>query len=103
MVRPRRQVNPSFDDPDSFVLQIQKGVIHVNIGDISNYLNSSSPPNAPQKNISIKHEGDQLKQHGTVHKIFSLPIEHNGTLAPTPDGRVLLHVTKLNLLKIPLK
>ena len=103
MVRTRRQVNPSFDDPESFVLQIQKGVIHVNIGDISNYLNSSSPPNAPLKNISIQPEGDQLKLHGTVHKIFSLPIELIGTLAPTPDGRVQFHVTKLNVLKIPLK
>jgi len=57
MVRTRRQVNPSFDDPESFVLQIQKGVIHANIGDISNYLNTSSPPNAPLKNISIQPEG----------------------------------------------
>jgi hypothetical protein len=103
MVRTRRQVTPSFDDPESFVLQIQKGVIHANIGDISNYLNSSSPPNAPLKNISIQPEGDQLKLHGTVHKIFSLPIELVGTLAPTPDGRVQFHVTKLNVLKIPLK
>ena len=103
MVRTRRQVNPSFDDPESFVLQIQKGVIHANIGDISNYLNSSSPPNAPLKNISIQPEGDQLKLHGTVHKIFSLPIELVGTLAPTPDGRVRFHVSKLNMLKIPLK
>jgi hypothetical protein len=103
MVRTRRQVNPSFDDPDSFVLQIQKGVIHVNIGDISNYLNSSSPANAPLKNISIQPEGDQLKLHGTVHKIFSLPIELVGTLAPTPDGRIQFHVIKLNVLKIPLK
>ena len=103
MVRTRRQVNPSFDDPESFVLQIQKGVIHANIGDISNYLNASSPPNAPLKNISIQPEGDQLKLHGTVHKIFSLPIELVGTLAPTPDGRVQFHVTKLNVLKIPLK
>ena len=103
MVRTRRQVNPSFDDPDSFVLQIQKGVIHANIGDISNYLNASSPPNAPLKNISIQPEGDQLKLHGTIHKIFSLPIELVGTLAPTPDGRVQFHVTKLDVLKIPLK
>jgi hypothetical protein len=103
MVRTRRQVNPSFDDPESFVLQIQKGVIHANIGDISNYLNTSSPPNAPLKNISIQPEGDQLKLHGTVHKIVSLPIELVGTLSPTPDGRVQFHVTKLNVLKIPLK
>jgi hypothetical protein len=103
MVRTRRQVNPSFDDPESFVLQIQKGVIHANIGDISNYLNASSPPNAPLKNISIQPEGDQLKLHGTIHKIFSLPIELVGTLTPTPDGRVQFHVTKFNVLKIPLK
>ena len=103
MVRTRRQVNPSFDDPESFVLQIQKGVIHANIGDISNYLNASSPPNAPLKNISIQPEGDQLKLHGTVHKIVPLPIELVGTLSPTPDGRVQFHVTKLNVLKVPLK
>jgi hypothetical protein len=103
MVRTRRQVNPSFDDPESFVLQIQKGVIHANIGDISNYLNSCSPPDAPLKNISLQPEGDQLKLHGTMHKIFSLPIELIGTLTPTPDGRVQFHVTKLDVLKIPLK
>jgi hypothetical protein len=103
MVRTRRQVNPSFDDPESFVLQIQKGVIHANIGDISNYLNASSPPNSPLKNISLQPEADQLKLHGTLHKIVPLPIELVGTLSPTPDGRVQVHVTKLNVLKIPLK
>ena len=103
MVRTHRQVNPSFDDPESFVLQIQKGVIHANIGDISNYMNASSPPNAPLKNISIQPEGDQLKLHGTVHKIVSLPIELLGTLSATPDGRVQFHVTKFDVLKIPLK
>jgi hypothetical protein len=103
MVRTRRQVNPSFDDPESFVLQIQKGVIHANIGDISNYLNTSSPPNAPLKNISIQPEGEQLKLHGTIHKVISLPIELIGALSPTPDGRVQFHITKLNVLKIPMK
>jgi hypothetical protein len=73
------------------------------IGDISNYLNSSSPPDAPLKNISIQAEGDRLKLHGTIHKIFSLPIELVGSLAPTPDGRVQFQVTKLDVLKIPLK
>ncbi|MBB5345787.1 hypothetical protein [Tunturibacter empetritectus] len=103
MVRTRRQVNPSFDDPDSFVLQIQKGVIHANIGDISNYLNTSSPPNSPLTNISIQPEGEQIKLQGTVHKIVPLPIELIGTLSPTPDGFVKFHLTKLNVLKVPLK
>lgn len=103
IVRTRQQINPSFDDPESFVLQIQKGFIRANIGDISNYLNASSPPNAPLKNISIQPEGDQLKLHGTIHKIVPLPIEIVGKLSPTPDNRVQFHVTKLNVLKVPLK
>ena len=73
MVRTHRQVNPSFDDPESFVFQIQKGVIHANIGDISNYLNTSSPPNAPLKNISIQPKGtnssctDHPQDHFSSH------------------------------------
>jgi hypothetical protein len=82
MVRTRRQVNPSSDDRESFVLQIQKGVIHANIGDISNYLYASSLANAPLKNISLQPEGDQLKLHGTVYKIVSFPIELVGTSLP---------------------
>ncbi len=103
MVRTQRQVNPSLDDSESFVLEIQKGVINANIGDVSNYLNSSSPPNAPLKHISIQPDGNQLKLHGTVHKIVPLPVELVGTLSATPDGRVLFQVTKLDMLKIPVK
>ncbi len=103
MERTHSQVNPSFDDPESFVLHIQKGVIHANIGDIANYLNAASPANAPLKNISIQPDGDQLKLHGTVHKIVPLPVELTGTLSPVPDGRVKFHVTKLSVLKVPLK
>jgi hypothetical protein len=103
MLRTRQQVTPSFDDPNSFVFQIQKGVIRANIGDISNYLNTSSPANAPLKNISLQPEGEQLKLHGTVHKIVPLPIELTGTLSAVPDGRVQFHVTSLKVLKVPLK
>ena len=103
MLRTRKQVNPSFDDPESFVLEIQKGVIHANIGDISNYLNTSSPANAPLKNISIEPDGDQLKLRGTVHKIVALPIELIGTISTTAEDHIRFHVTKIDVLKIPLK
>lgn len=103
MVRTHPKVVPSLDEPESFVLEIQKGVIHANIGDICNYLNASSPPDAPLKNISIQPEGDHLKLHGTLHKVVPLPIELVGTLFPQPDGRVRFHVTKISVLKIPVK
>ncbi len=103
MLRTNPRINPSLDDSGSFILEIQKGVINANIGDVSNYLNSSSPPNAPLKHISIQPDGNQLKLHGTVHKIIPLPVELVGTLSATPDGRVRFHVTKLDVLKIPVK
>jgi hypothetical protein len=103
MLRTHASENPSFDDADSFVLNIEKGVIHANIGDISNYLNASAPKDAPLKNISIQPEGDLLKLHGTIHKGIPLPVELIGEISALPDGRVQFQASKINVLKIPMK
>ena len=103
MLRTHANANPSFDDSDSFVLYIEKGVIHANIGDICNYLNAVMPKDAPLKNISIQPEGNQLKLHGTLHKGVPLPVELVGDLSAVPDGRVQFQVSKINVLKIPVK
>jgi hypothetical protein len=104
MLRTNPHRNPSLDDPESFVLNIQKGVVRANIGDIANYLNDSSPANAPLKNISVQPDGDQLKLHGTAHKLhIPLPVELTGQLSPGPNGRVHFHVLKISVLKIPMK
>jgi hypothetical protein len=103
MLRTKANVNPSFDDPESFILQIEKGVIHANIGDICKYLNSTAAKDTPLKNIDIQPDGQLIKIHGTVKKVISLPIEIVGSLAATPDGRVRLHVQHISVLKIPVK
>jgi hypothetical protein len=103
MARARRDVNPSFDDPDSFFLDINTGVLRANIGDISNFLNAGGMANSPLKNITVSGNGDQIKLTGTLHKVVPLPIEMIGTLATAPVNRIHLHVTKLSVLKIPFK
>jgi hypothetical protein len=103
LIRTRRDINPSFDDPDSFFMDISAGIIRANIGDISNFLNASGTAKSPLKNITLSGDGDQIRLQGTVHKIISLPIELVGTIAAVPDNRIQIHVTKLNVLKIPLK
>jgi len=102
MLRTDAKTVPSFDDPNSFVLEVQKGIIRVNIGDIANYLNSVSAK-APLRDISIEPAGAQLKLHGTVHKMIPLPVELTGTLSPLPDGRIQFQAAKIDVLKIPLK
>jgi hypothetical protein len=103
MVRTRANDDPSFDDPESFVLVITNGVLRANIGDIANYLNSSDAPKSPLTNIGLSGDGDQIKVRGTIHKIIPLPIEITGTLSVAPNNLIQVRVTKINVLKIPLK
>ncbi len=103
MVRTRPNVNPSFDEPESFFLDVKTGVVRANIGDISNFLNASGVANSPLKNIVLSGDGDQIKLHGMLHKIISLPVEMVGTISAMRDNRIQIHVTKLSVLKIPLK
>jgi hypothetical protein len=104
MLRAHANVNPSLDDPESFVLLIQKGVIRANLGDIGKYLNSSVSAKFPLKKVNITGDGDQVKLAGVLHKFgLPLPVELLSTISATPDGRIHLRITKINVLKIPVK
>lgn len=103
MIRSRSNVNPTFDDPESFSLDIKSGVIRANIGDIGIFLNAGGVANSPLKDITLLAEGDQIKLKGMLHKVIPLPVELLGGVTTTSDNRIQLHVTKLNVLKIPLK
>ena len=102
MTRAKRDENPSFDDPDSFFLDIDTGVLRANMGDLGNYLNADLK-DSPLKNIMLTGDGDQIKLKGTLHKVVPLPIELDGTIANVPENRVQVHVTKLEVLKMPVK
>jgi hypothetical protein len=103
MMRTHPNVNPSFDDPESFFLNVKNGVIRANIGDITNFLNANGVANSPLKNITLSGDGDQIKLRGSLRKIIPLPIELLGTISTASDNRIAVHVAKLSILKIPVK
>jgi hypothetical protein len=103
MSRAHRNVNPSFDDPESFYLDINTGVIRANVGDINKFLNTTQIANSPLTNITFSGNGNQIKMTGTLHKVVPLPIGMTGTIAIASDNRIQIHVTKLSVLKIPFK
>jgi hypothetical protein len=103
MVRTHRDANPTFDDPESFILEIKTGVVRANIGDIGNFLNQGGIADSPLKDIKLLADGDHIRLTATLHKFISMPVELLGTVAATPDNHVQVHVTKLSVLKIPLK
>ena len=102
MVRSKAKVDPSFDDPESFFMDLTNGVLRANLGDISNYLNTAAP-NTPLKNIVVTGNGSEIDIKGTLHKLVSLPVELKGIISAAPNSRVHMHVTKINVLKIPFK
>jgi hypothetical protein len=99
-VRTRTNVAPSFDNPDSFILGIKKGMIRVNLGDIGNFLKTTT---FPLKNVLVRGDGKEVKLTGTLHKFhLSLPVELFSSASATADGRICLHVDRINVLKMPL-
>ncbi|HEY7303223.1 MAG TPA: hypothetical protein VH601_03865 [Bryobacteraceae bacterium] len=102
LARTKSDVNPSFDRPESFNLDVHSGVIRANIGDIGHYMNSALA-NAPLKNVTLFADGANLKLTGTLHKLISVPIEVIAAVSAEPDDRVRVHVLKINVLKVPIK
>ena len=102
MIRLNRNVNPSFDEPDTFALEIKSGVIHTNVGDLTNFLDDALAKSS-LRNIALSGDGDQIKLRGTLHNVVPLPIEMVATISVAPPNRVQLHVTKLSVLKMPVK
>ncbi|WP_263410542.1 hypothetical protein [Terriglobus tenax] len=103
MMSTREGKNPSFDLPESFLLEIEKGVINVKLEDIADYLNSGETGKAPLTNIKIENKDGQLDIHGTLHKLLPLPVEITGNAFPLSDGRVKFHMNKISVLKVPMK
>jgi len=103
MTRAKPNVIPSFDDSESFYLDVKTGVLRANIGDIGHFLNTGMGSNTPFRNITLSGNGDQLRIQGTFHKVVSLPVEILGTISAVADNKIQLHVTKINVLKVPLK
>jgi hypothetical protein len=103
MRRTKPRVIPSFDDLNSFYLDVKAGVIHANIGDIGNFLNDSGAAHSPLKNMKLSGDGNLIRLEGTLHKIVPLPVELTGQISAAPNNEIHIHVTKLDVLKIPFK
>ena len=102
MQQAHKGVTPSFDDPESFYLNVTNGVIRANLGDICNYLNAAGGK-SPLRDINITGVGSQVKITGKLHKLITLPVELSGTILPASGNRLQMHITKIDLLKIPFK
>jgi hypothetical protein len=104
LVPTKQDATPSLDEPNSFVIDIEDGVIHARMADISHYMNTRGAPSTPLQKISISGDGDRIALRGTLHKLLvPLPVSLEGTVSPSSDGRIRVHVDHLAVLKLPVK
>ena len=101
--KPDRPV--TFDDPESFVVEVDTGEVAITAANLSALLNSYvfAYPKAPIKNIQVSIKGSRLSQKGTLHKGVDLPFEIEGPVSSTPDGDIRLHAEKIKSAGIPFK
>ncbi len=95
----------TFDDLDSFSIQIQTGSISISSGDLARLLNSSvfAYPDAPLKNIRVSYDAarNRINLKGTMRKGVDLPFEIEGSISVTADGNLGLHADKIKSAHIP--
>lgn len=104
MVPTEKGRTPSLDDERSFTFHVDRGLVHANLGDIDTYLNAKLASRSPLKSMKVRGEGDRVKISGMLHKLLvPLPVEVEGTLSPASNERVHFAITKINVLKMPVK
>jgi hypothetical protein len=98
-----RSINPSLDDPKSFSISIQSGVVGANLADLTAYLSANPITSTSVKDLKFSAEGNQIKLNATYHKVFPFPIQAIGDVAAAPGDKIRVHIVKLNVLKVPIK
>ena len=95
----------TFDDGDSFTVEIDSAQVAITPASMTSLMNSYvlAYDGAPIKNISLRIDGNRLIQKGTVHKGIDIPFEIQGSLSATEDGNIRVHADKIISAHIPLK
>ena len=102
---PTREEPPWFDDPKSFALAIDTGVVTISTASLSALLNdyTFNYDGSPLENLTVTVDKGELKQTGTLHKGIPLPFTIRAELSTTPDGRLRLHPTSVKVAGIGVK
>ena len=96
---------PTFDDKNSFLLDIDSANVSVSAASLTSDLNDFvfAKPDAPLKKLSVSTEDDQLVMKGILASKGDLSFETAGTLTATPDGMIRVHTTRVKALHLPVK
>lgn len=97
---------PVFDDSRSYVLRVAAAEISMDMASLSALMNRHvfAYDGAPLSDITLRATRDgRLEQKATLHKGLPVPVSLIASIAPTPDGRLRLHVESMKAAGVPAK
>lgn len=88
----------NFDNKNTFVMSVDRGVIGMNSPSLDRLMNTYvfGYPNAPLRELHITFEGGQLRQEGIIHKVIDIPFTMWGDVSAT-NGLIRIHPTKIDI------
>jgi len=88
---------PTFDDVNSYVIEIDSARVSMTAGSLTNLMNNVlfAGPSAPIQDVRVEIDGSELKQTGTLKKGISVPFTMRASLDVTSDGKLRLHPTSM--------
>ncbi|HEY6137605.1 MAG TPA: hypothetical protein VI670_07555 [Thermoanaerobaculia bacterium] len=92
----------NFDNKTEFVVKIDRARIGMDSAGLDQLMNRYvfGYEGAPLRNLHVVPEGGQLVQSGIMHKGVDIPFTMYGDVSATPDGRIRIHPTKLEICSI---
>jgi hypothetical protein len=95
--RTKRDIPVTFDDSNSFIVDVDSAEIHITGSSLAALMNEYvfGYKGAPIKNVGVTFEGGRLIQTGTMHKGVDLPFKIEASLSVTDDGNVRVHAEKI--------
>jgi len=96
---------PTFDDKDSFRIEIGSAEVGIGTSDLSDLMNRYviADHDSPLKDLKITTKGNQIRQTGILRKAIGIPFEMEGSLQATPGGQIRLRTTAVKAAHIPVK
>lgn len=106
-LEPKRQGDPIiFDDVTSFTFHVYHGLLSLDDANITRLKNkyTFNYPDAPIKEVQVNFLPGRIRMSGKMKQAFAwIPFEMEGTVRPTPDGKILLVPDKIVAMGIPSK
>lgn len=92
----------SFDDPRSFVVDIDDGTVGLDMADLSRLMNTYvfAYRGAPLRDLEFTVRDGHLVQRGVLHKVVDIPFEMVGDVSLTTDGEIRVHPVSMKICSI---